>query len=100
MRSDKTIATGDESGVALAAIQGLHQLMREKDARIEQQQQAIDAQRREIAALSSRLADVEAIRAEVDALRQTLAISGTASLPPGIGIKPFSTIGERTALGR
>jgi hypothetical protein len=96
--SDKTIATGDESGVALAAIQGLHQLMREKDARIEQQQQAIDAQRREIAALSSRLADVEAIRAEVDALRQALAISGTASLSRGIGIKTFPTIGERTAL--
>jgi len=49
---------------------------------------------------SSRLADVEAIRAEVDALRQALAISGTASLSPGIGIKPFPTIGERTALGR
>jgi hypothetical protein len=36
----------------------------------------------------------------VDALRQALAISGTASLSPGIGIKPFPTIGERTALGR
>ena len=46
--NDTTIATGDESGVALAAIQGLHQLMREKDAKIEAQQRDIEMLRGEM----------------------------------------------------
>jgi len=33
-QDDKTIATVDADGVALAAIQGLHQIVKEKDARI------------------------------------------------------------------
>jgi hypothetical protein len=33
-QDDKTIATVDAGGVALAAIQGLHQLMKDKDAKI------------------------------------------------------------------
>ena len=33
---DKTIDTIDPNGVALAAIQGLHELAREKDAEIEE----------------------------------------------------------------
>jgi len=42
---DKHIATVDEDGVALAAIQGLNEKLKEKDARIE--------------ALEKRLADLE-----------------------------------------
>ncbi|HEX6795900.1 MAG TPA: hypothetical protein VF304_18830 [Casimicrobiaceae bacterium] len=45
--NDTTIATGDESGVALAAVQGLHQLMREKDAKIDAQQRDIETPRGE-----------------------------------------------------
>ena len=94
--SDKTIATGDEAGVALAAIQGLHQLMREKDVQIEMQQRAIVEQRREITALSNRLAEVESMRAEMDAMRQALA-SVAPSLSATVGLKPISTSDERTA---
>ena len=52
--NDTTIATGDESGVALAAIRGLHQLMQEKDAKI-------DAQARELGQLRERLSRIEAL---------------------------------------
>jgi hypothetical protein len=51
---DKHIATVDEGGVALAAIQGLSRLLRDKDARINAQQQ-------EIAALTDRLGRIEAM---------------------------------------
>ncbi|HEY2082176.1 MAG TPA: tail fiber domain-containing protein [Verrucomicrobiae bacterium] len=39
--SDKTIGTVDESGVALAALQGLNQKLNEKDAEIKQLQQSV-----------------------------------------------------------
>jgi trimeric autotransporter adhesin len=45
--SDGTISTVDADGVALAAIQGLHQVVQEKDARI--------------AALESRLVQLQRI---------------------------------------
>jgi hypothetical protein len=61
--NDTTIATGDESGVALAAIQGLHQLMKEKDRNIEAQQRAIDREEHEIADL----------RNELDAMKRALS---------------------------
>jgi hypothetical protein len=53
--NDTTIATGDESGVALAAIQGLHQLMQAKDAKIEAQQR-----------------DIEMLRGEMEAVKRAL----------------------------
>jgi len=68
--SDKTIATGDESGVALAAIQGLHQLMQEKDAKI-------DAQARELQQLQDRLSRIEALLFSRQALRDNATESGT-----------------------
>lgn len=57
--NDTTIATGDESGVALAAIQGLHLLMQEKDAKIEAQQRDIEQERHEIADLRSELDEMK-----------------------------------------
>jgi len=63
--SDKAIGFQDADGVALAAIQGLHQLMQQKDAKI-------DAQQREIAALKERMAGVEAIHDEVAQLRAAM----------------------------
>ena len=56
--SARTISTVDADGVALAAIQGLYQLVQEKDARI--------------AALEQRLTDVESLRGELAALRLAL----------------------------
>jgi hypothetical protein len=51
---DKTIGTGDEMGVALAAIQGLHQLMQEKDARIDALERTIEALKAAVATLTAR----------------------------------------------
>lgn len=47
-KDDKSIATTDVSGVALAAIQGLHQVVKEKDA-------TIAAMERELAAIEKKL---------------------------------------------
>jgi hypothetical protein len=51
---DKRITTVDADGVALGAIQGLHELVKEKDAQIA-------AQDKEIAALRARLERIEAM---------------------------------------
>ncbi len=40
--NDKTITTIDPDGVALAAIQGLHEELKDRDATIQQQQQRVD----------------------------------------------------------
>jgi hypothetical protein len=64
---DKTISTMDEGGVALAAIQGLAQVQKETDARL-------NAKDAEISALKQRLAVVERTQyAEMAALKQSLA---------------------------
>ena len=60
---DKSITSIDEAGVALAAIQGPHQIVQEKDAQSDLQRQRI-------------VAEVEALRAELAALRSTLAALG------------------------
>ena len=52
--NDTTIHSVDADGVALAAIQGLHQLVQEKDAKI-------DAQTRELENLRERLSRIEAL---------------------------------------
>ncbi|MFQ5859895.1 MAG: tail fiber domain-containing protein, partial [Anaerolineae bacterium] len=49
--SDKAIGTLDADGVALAAIQGLYQVVQEKDAQIAAQQQRIDDLETRVAAL-------------------------------------------------
>ena len=48
---DKRISTVDADGVALAAIQGLYQEIRERDARIEAQQKSIDELQKRLSAL-------------------------------------------------
>jgi hypothetical protein len=56
---ERTIALVDVDGVALAAIQGLHQLVQEKQV--------------QIAALEKRVAEVEFLRGELAALKSALA---------------------------
>jgi hypothetical protein len=56
---ERTIALVDADGVALAAIQALHRLGQEKDARI--------------VALEQRVAEVETVRGELAALKSALA---------------------------
>jgi hypothetical protein len=69
---DRHIATVDEAGVALAAIQGLHRLIQEKEAKIEAQHRAIADQQRAIAQLRERMAQLESLRSELDAVKQAL----------------------------
>ena len=51
---DRTIATVDENGVALAAIQGLHQLAQEKDARIAELERRIAQLERAVEVLAAK----------------------------------------------
>jgi hypothetical protein len=60
---DKHIGTVDEAGVALAAIQGLHHLLEQKDEKIEAQQREINDQHRAI----------DELRDELDALKRAMA---------------------------
>jgi len=57
-QDDKTIATVDASGIALAAIQGLHALVKEKDAeiaRLKEKAKRVDSLERDLAAVMKRL---------------------------------------------
>ena len=69
---DKHIGTLDEGGVALAAIQGLDQLVQAKDVEIERQQ-------RDIAALAARVAELESMRDDLAALKAEMAELRTGS---------------------
>ena len=66
---DKTIVSTNVHGVALAAIRGLHALMRDRDAKLAEllkaQEATIGAQQRQIDALTERLAAFESVRAHV-----------------------------------
>ena len=53
--SDKSIATVDADGVALAAIQGLHQIVKDKDAKIGALEKLNAAMQRKLAAIEKRL---------------------------------------------
>lgn len=57
---DKHISSVDADGVALAAIQGLYQIMQDKNVQIKAQQQRIRAMEAEIAAQQDQLAALEA----------------------------------------
>ena len=65
--SDKTIGTIDIGGISFAAIQGLHELVKEKETEIAKLAEEKDA---EIAELKQRLAKLEAL---VNALAQRQA---------------------------
>jgi transcriptional antiterminator len=64
--SQTSIGTGDSEGVALAAIQGLHQLVQERDAQI-------NAQRLELLTLKERLVQLESLRDELNVVKRTLS---------------------------
>ena len=53
--SDKSIATVDADGVALAAIQGLHQIVKDKDAKIGALEKLNAAMQKKLAAIEKRL---------------------------------------------
>jgi hypothetical protein len=82
------ISTVDADGVALAAIQGLHQLLQEKDAQMAAQQEQIDD-------LETRLA---ALEGALDSAADTKGASTTSprpfqsSLLPGAGILAVAAV--------
>jgi len=52
---DKSISTVDAQGIALAAIQGLHQVVQEKDTRIDTLEQTVAELRRKLELMSARI---------------------------------------------
>ena len=76
------INTVDAQGVALAAVQGLHQLVAEKDAQVAALAQQHAAQQDEITALQAQLAaqgaELAALKTEQAARQQALAARLTA----------------------
>ena len=64
--SDTTITSVDVNGVALAAIQGLHQKLVERNV-------IADAQARELALLSARVDQLENVRNEISAIKASMA---------------------------
>jgi hypothetical protein len=60
-----TITPIDEAGVSFAAIQGLYQVMQEKDVAIQAQQREIETQQRELGNLHHEIAELRAAVAAV-----------------------------------
>jgi hypothetical protein len=58
---DKHVSVGDVGGVALVAIQGLHAVVEEKDARIDGLMTVVEEKKAQIEQLQSRLAALEAL---------------------------------------
>ncbi len=58
-RDDKSISTLEFDGVELAAIQGLHQMVKQQDTALKQQDTALKAKDVQIATLEQRMADLE-----------------------------------------
>jgi hypothetical protein len=71
---DKTIGSGDATGVALAAIQGLYQVVREKDAALTAQAERMAVQAERIEAQTARIAEqarrMVVLEASVEAQRR------------------------------
>lgn len=65
-QDERYIATVDADGVALAAIQGLYQLVQEKDGQLAAQQQRLAALEAEISAQRESLSSLEARLAELE----------------------------------
>jgi hypothetical protein len=60
---DRHITTVDADGVALAAIQGLYAMLRERDAEIR-------ALRKQQAAMAAKLEEIEVLKARLDSIEQ------------------------------
>ena len=65
---DNLINVGDETGVALAAIQGLNQKLEEKETRIQEQEARIQEQDTEIGELQAKAAQMDALQKQLQAL--------------------------------
>jgi hypothetical protein len=75
-KDNKYIGTLDADGVALSAIQGLYEIVQEKDTQITAQQEQIKAQQQQIAALQARMTTLE----------ESVGAKGAQT-----GLLPFST---------
>jgi hypothetical protein len=94
---NKYISSVDADGVALAAIQGLDQMMRDKDAQIEAQQKRIEAMESEIVVQRSQLAALEARMATME---QAMEARGYPSQPPSASLPAgWLTLGTVGVLG-
>ena len=88
---DKAIGSQDADGVALAAIQGLHRLMQEKDAKIEALQQRVAS----LEGLQEHVARLESLRDEMTQLKG--ALNELRSSPTSLAGGSSSRSGSRTS---
>lgn len=78
---DKYINSVDADGVALVAIQGLYQMIQDKDAQIRAQQQHIETMEAEIANQQNYLATLEARLTAME--KRLLELPSSAPTPTG-----------------
>jgi hypothetical protein len=86
--SDKAIGFQDADGVALAAIQGLHRLVEQKDAQIQALQQRVESMQQRMTSFESLQARVAAIESSQEVAAQRRAASGQP--PAGPPLIPVS----------
>ena len=82
---DKAIGFQDADGVALAAIQGMHRLVQQKDAQIQALQQRVASMQRQMALVESmqqRIAALEVVHDEVATLKAMLDRGATTPFRP------------------
>ena len=81
---DKTIVGTNLHGVALAAVQGLHEIVQANEAQMRvllaDKDDQIRAQGRELATLRERLAELEELRGEMSSIQATLRALGDVPL--------------------
>ena len=85
--SDKAIGFQDADGVALAAIQGMHRLVQQKDAQIQALEQRGASMQRQMALVESmqqRIAALEVVHDEVATLKAMLDRGATPFRPAGL----------------
>ena len=83
-QDDKHIATVDEGGVALAAIQGLHALVREQEGQIQSLQAGNSSMRKQLVGLQNQIAAQQEASAQWEARFSALKkIVATRHAPPG-----------------
>jgi hypothetical protein len=84
-QDDKTISTVDASGVALAAIKGLHEELQERDAKIAAQASQIKALERTVSELVATQEDVKVMKAALAELLRERAELGVPVRLTGSG---------------
>ena len=78
-KDDKLINTFDAIGVTMASLQGLYELLKEKDAQIQAQEQKIEAQQKQNESQQQQLERLNAELAHVQEANRAAALENAAA---------------------